>query len=132
MSKICPLCDHTFQGNGWDGIDAHWRSKHEDFIPYEGAWSLIQANKFPLSLRMQRANLPNLLLAEVCEAAGETAVAMAHIAQEQAAIISGEAGPRDAKTRLVLIDANNKTYARLKVEYDAYSSEIDRRNFPLD
>ena len=33
--KICPVCQHAFRGNGWDGIDAHWRSKHEDVMPYE-------------------------------------------------------------------------------------------------
>jgi len=27
--KSCPECGHVFQGNGWDGIDAHWRAKHE-------------------------------------------------------------------------------------------------------
>ncbi len=27
--KVCPECGHVFQGNGWDGIDAHWRAKHE-------------------------------------------------------------------------------------------------------
>lgn len=26
--RPCPECDHVFQGNGWDGIDAHWRAKH--------------------------------------------------------------------------------------------------------
>jgi hypothetical protein len=40
--KICPLCGHEFQGNGWDGIDAHWRAHHESEIPYEKAWPLIQ------------------------------------------------------------------------------------------
>jgi hypothetical protein len=39
--KICPECDHIFQGNGFDGIDAHWRSKHEGVMPYEEAWPLL-------------------------------------------------------------------------------------------
>ena len=30
----CPECGHTFLGNGWDGIDAHWRAKHEDKEEY--------------------------------------------------------------------------------------------------
>lgn len=40
--KVCPECGHVFQGNGWDGIDAHWRSKHEDVMPYEEAWPLLR------------------------------------------------------------------------------------------
>lgn len=41
--KICPLCGHQFQGNGWDGIDAHWRAHHEDACSYEVAWRIISA-----------------------------------------------------------------------------------------
>lgn len=44
--KVCPECRHVFQGNGWDGIDAHWRSKHEDIMPYEEAWPLIRSGKY--------------------------------------------------------------------------------------
>ena len=40
--KTCPECGHEFQGNGWDGIDAHWRSKHEGIMPYEEAWPLLR------------------------------------------------------------------------------------------
>lgn len=35
---ICPECGHVFQGNGWDGIDAHWRSKHEHVMTYRDFW----------------------------------------------------------------------------------------------
>jgi hypothetical protein len=127
MSKVCPLCDHVFQGNGWDGIDAHWRSKHDDLIPYEGAWSLIENGKFPPSLRMQRANLPNLQLPEVCEAVAATAAAMAHVTQQQAGIVGGQIGPGDAQARKILLGAMQRTYDRLKAEYDVYSVEIGRR-----
>jgi hypothetical protein len=41
--KVCPICRHPFQGYGWDGIDAHWRAKHESIMPYKEAWPLIQA-----------------------------------------------------------------------------------------
>jgi len=41
-AKICPECRHEFQGNGWDGIDAHWRSRHEKIMPYEEAWPLLK------------------------------------------------------------------------------------------
>jgi hypothetical protein len=44
--KVCPECSHEFQGNGWDGIDAHWRSKHEHVMPYEDAWPLIQSGTY--------------------------------------------------------------------------------------
>ena len=44
--KVCAECGHVFQGNGWDGVDAHWRSKHEDIMPYEEAWSLLRDGKY--------------------------------------------------------------------------------------
>jgi hypothetical protein len=37
--RICPECGHEFKGNGWDGIDAHWRSKHERVMPYGDFWA---------------------------------------------------------------------------------------------
>ncbi len=27
--KVCPECHHVLQGMGWEGIDAHQRTKHE-------------------------------------------------------------------------------------------------------
>lgn len=48
-AKVCPECGHRFQGNGWDGIDAHWRSKHEAKMPYEEAWPLLKAGTYPLA-----------------------------------------------------------------------------------
>jgi hypothetical protein len=44
--RICPACSHVFRGNGWDGIDAHWRSRHEQQRSYESFWnSLCQRHK---------------------------------------------------------------------------------------
>ena len=44
--RICPLCGHVFQGKGWDGIDAHWRAKHENILRYEAFWaSLCDAHR---------------------------------------------------------------------------------------
>ena len=40
--KVCPECGHVFQDNGWDGIDAHWRSKHEHIMSYGEAWPLLK------------------------------------------------------------------------------------------
>ena len=31
--KVCPQCGQVFQGNGWDGIDTHWRANHESIMP---------------------------------------------------------------------------------------------------
>ena len=44
--RVCPERQHAFQGNGWDGIDAHWRSKHEGVMLYEDAWPLIKAGRY--------------------------------------------------------------------------------------
>ena len=40
--RICPECGHIFQGNGWDGIDAHWRANHEkNVMTYENFWTSL-------------------------------------------------------------------------------------------
>ncbi|SDR55805.1 hypothetical protein SAMN05519103_05201 [Rhizobiales bacterium GAS113] len=44
--KVCPECGHVFQGNGWDGIDAHWKAKHGDVMPYKEAWKLIKSGTY--------------------------------------------------------------------------------------
>jgi hypothetical protein len=44
--KRCPLCGYSFKGRGWDGIDAHWRSRHEATMPYERAWPLIRSGRY--------------------------------------------------------------------------------------
>src|SRR5262245_54869147 len=36
--RICPLCGHQFRSNGWDGVDAHWRSQHRGIMTYEQFW----------------------------------------------------------------------------------------------
>ncbi|HUP60474.1 MAG TPA: hypothetical protein VNA69_08675 [Thermoanaerobaculia bacterium] len=38
-ARVCPQCGHKFRGLAWEGIDAHWRSKHEDVTSYEEFWS---------------------------------------------------------------------------------------------
>jgi len=35
--KTCPVCLKVFQGDGYEGLDAHWRHHHEDVMPYEEA-----------------------------------------------------------------------------------------------
>ena len=44
--KVCPECGHRFKGNGWDGIDAHWKSKHENVMPYADAWLLLKSGNY--------------------------------------------------------------------------------------
>ena len=44
--KVCPECGHIFQGKGWEGIDAHWRSKHGSIMSYKEAFSLIKSGKY--------------------------------------------------------------------------------------
>lgn len=39
--RVCPECGHVFQGNGWDGIDAHWRAKHGQIMKYEDFWKSL-------------------------------------------------------------------------------------------
>jgi hypothetical protein len=46
LRKVCPECGHRFRGNGWDGIDAHWRKNHEHVLPYETAWPLVQSGRY--------------------------------------------------------------------------------------
>jgi hypothetical protein len=41
LPRVCPECDHVFKGNGWDGIDAHWRSQHESLMKYEQFWESL-------------------------------------------------------------------------------------------
>jgi len=43
---VCPECGHRFRGNGFDGIDAHWRAKHEAVMPYSEAWPLIKSGNY--------------------------------------------------------------------------------------
>lgn len=47
--KQCPECGHKFKGNGWDGIDAHWRAKHEHIMRYEEAWPLLKSGLYKSS-----------------------------------------------------------------------------------
>ena len=41
--RLCPICDHLFRGNGWDGIDKHYRTQHEKQTGelYEDWWNRI-------------------------------------------------------------------------------------------
>jgi hypothetical protein len=41
--RACPLCGYQFKGNGFAGIDRHWRARHERIMAYAEAWPLIKA-----------------------------------------------------------------------------------------
>jgi len=43
---MCPECGYRFRGKGFDGIDAHWRAKHERLMPYGVAWPLIKSGMY--------------------------------------------------------------------------------------
>ncbi len=49
--KVCPECGHTFQGNGWGGIDAHWKANHDHIMPYSEAWPQIRLGERPSTAR---------------------------------------------------------------------------------
>lgn len=39
--RRCPECGHAFKGSGWDGVDAHWRARHLDRMPYAQFWEAL-------------------------------------------------------------------------------------------
>jgi hypothetical protein len=46
VENVCPECGYRFKGNGFDGIDAHWRAKHEGIMPYKDAWPLVKSGDY--------------------------------------------------------------------------------------
>jgi len=44
--KVCPECGHIFQGIGWGGLDAHWRSKHNKINSYNKVKHLIMNDRY--------------------------------------------------------------------------------------
>ena len=68
-TKACPApgCGTEFKGNGWDGIDAHWRAKHEDICSYENFWAMVQV----IESNAQPARQRRVVVHE-CEQCGKT------------------------------------------------------------
>lgn len=68
-AKVCPApgCEKEFQGNGWDGIDAHWKAKHTDICSYEDFWQIVQNIEANAQPARHRA-----IVEHVCEKCGET------------------------------------------------------------
>jgi hypothetical protein len=46
VENVCPECGHQFKGNGFDGIDRHWRAKHEAIMSYKEAWPLVKSGNY--------------------------------------------------------------------------------------
>ena len=73
VQNECPECGHLFQGNGFDGIDAHWRAKHEHLIPYKEAWPLIKSGEYARQTdsikdfcgSLEQKNGPRLTIAQI-------------------------------------------------------------------
>lgn len=70
--RICPACGHAFQGLAWEGIDAHWRSKHESLMPYEELWTTL--------CRSHRSGKPAVVATTENELAREARDLAKHIA----------------------------------------------------
>ena len=48
-AEICPECGYVFfRGNGWEGLDAHWNSRHanDTNMPYAVAGPLIMSGEY--------------------------------------------------------------------------------------
>jgi len=39
--RRCPECGLALKGSGWDGIEAHWRARHAELMPYEDFWTSL-------------------------------------------------------------------------------------------
>lgn len=59
-NKACPECGHAFKGKGWEGIDAHWRAKHEAIMSYESAWPIVLEGGRPSTIRSSKQGKWNL------------------------------------------------------------------------
>ena len=54
--RVCPECGYEFQGNGFDGVDAHWRAHHENIMSYEEAWPLIKSGTYNYQTQRGKRN----------------------------------------------------------------------------
>lgn len=76
VPSICPECRHQFNGNGFDGIDAHWRANHERIMSYSEAWPLIRSGTYPrrtgsikdFSGSLAKEGTPKLTIAQIKKA----------------------------------------------------------------
>jgi hypothetical protein len=52
INRLCPECGHEFKGKGFGGLDAHWRARHTNVMPYEDARRLIRAGVYEQKKRV--------------------------------------------------------------------------------
>jgi hypothetical protein len=67
--------------------------------------------------------------ADLCEGFAINCEALASIARRRAVIEGGHAGAADPERRAELVAELDREWTRLKREFDAYSSELERRGF---
>lgn len=68
-TKTCPApgCGHEFKGFGWDGIDAHWKAKHEDLCSYSNFWAMLKNMEASVQPARQRK-----ITEHACELCGKS------------------------------------------------------------
>lgn len=68
--KHCPVCGHVFMGDGWTGIDAHWKAKHENVMPYELFWVTLceQHKKVSLGQSQNQKDKPHQRIGSISNA----------------------------------------------------------------
>jgi hypothetical protein len=52
--RVCPMCGHEFRGNGWDGIDVHWKARHESVMAYSDFWGTLCSGHRAVGTRRKR------------------------------------------------------------------------------
>jgi hypothetical protein len=45
-NRVCPECGHLSNGRGFGGLDAHWRARHLNIMPYEQARPMIKSGTY--------------------------------------------------------------------------------------
>ncbi len=68
-TKSCPApgCGKEFEGNGWDGLEPHWRDEHTDVCSYDDLWQVLQS----IEANAQPARQRTIVVHE-CERCGDT------------------------------------------------------------
>lgn len=68
----CPACGLAFKGRGWDGVDAHWKARHGDLMPYAAFWQALcpdHRSAEPLACACCRKRIPSAWVRQCPECA---------------------------------------------------------------